>query len=104
MCRRHEDRHNLFRWAPQAPIWKFVAASRTWYGWAWSFCIMIAVGLLTPPVGLNLYMLQDVTGEPMRDGIVGSARFIVLQFAMVAALYYWPDIAMYLPRRVMGLP
>ena len=47
-------------------------------------------------------MLQGVTGEPMRDVIVGSAPFIVLQFAMVAALYYWPDIAMYLPRLVMG--
>lgn len=65
-------------------------------------CIMIEVGLLTPPVGLNLYVLQGVTGEPMRDVIVGSAPFIVLQFAMVAALYYWPDIAMYLPRLVMG--
>ena len=65
-------------------------------------CIMIEVGLLTPPVGLNLYVLQGVTGEPMRDVIVGAAPFIVLQFAMVAALYYWPNIAMYLPRLVMG--
>ena len=65
-------------------------------------CIMIEVGLLTPPVGLNLYVLQGVTGEPMRDVIAGSAPFIVLQFAMVAALYYWPAIAMYLPRLVMG--
>jgi TRAP-type C4-dicarboxylate transport system permease large subunit len=63
---------------------------------------MIEVGLLTPPVGLNLYVLQGVTGEPMRDVIVGSAPFIILQFAMVAALYYWPAIAMYLPRLVMG--
>jgi tripartite ATP-independent transporter DctM subunit len=65
-------------------------------------CIMIEVGLLTPPVGLNLYVLQGVTGEPMRDVIVGSAPFIVLQFAMVAALYWWVSIAMYLPRLVMG--
>ena len=65
-------------------------------------CIMIEVGLLTPPVGLNLYVLQGVTGESMRDVIVGAAPFIALQFAMVAALYYWPDIAMYLPRLVMG--
>jgi tripartite ATP-independent transporter DctM subunit len=65
-------------------------------------CIMIEVGLLTPPVGLNLYVLQGVTGEPMRDVIVGSAPFIILQFAMVAALYYWPAIAMYLPQLVMG--
>jgi tripartite ATP-independent transporter DctM subunit len=65
-------------------------------------CILIEVGLLTPPVGLNLYVLQGVTGEQMRDVIVGAAPFIALQFAMVAALYCWPDIAMYLPRLVMG--
>jgi C4-dicarboxylate transporter, DctM subunit len=65
-------------------------------------CILIEVGLLTPPVGLNLYVLQGVTGEPMRDVIVGSAPFIVLQFVMVAALFWWPDIALYFPRLVMG--
>ena len=65
-------------------------------------CILIEVGLLTPPVGLNLYVLQGVTGEPMRDVIVGAAPFILLQFVMLAALYYWPSIALYLPRLVMG--
>lgn len=65
-------------------------------------CILIEVGLLTPPVGLNLYVLQGVTGEPMRDVIVGAAPFIVLQFAMIAALFWWPSIVLYLPNLVMG--
>lgn len=65
-------------------------------------CIMIEVGLLTPPVGLNLYVLQGVTGEPMSDVIKGSTPFILLQFAMIGALYWWPSIALYLPRVVMG--
>lgn len=64
-------------------------------------CILIEIGLLTPPVGLNLYVLQGVTGEPMRDVITGSAPFIVLQFALVVMLYWWPDIALYLPRLIM---
>ena len=65
-------------------------------------CILIEIGLLTPPVGLNLYVLQGVTGEPIRDVITGSAPFIVLQGAMIAALYWFPAIALYLPRLVMG--
>jgi C4-dicarboxylate transporter, DctM subunit len=65
-------------------------------------CILIEIGLLTPPVGLNLYVLQGVTGEAMRDVIVGAAPFILLQFGMVIALYLWPQIAMYLPNLVMG--
>jgi tripartite ATP-independent transporter DctM subunit len=65
-------------------------------------CILIEVGLLTPPVGLNLYVLQGVTGEAMRDVIAGAWPFILLQFAMISALYVWPEIALYLPRVVMG--
>ncbi len=65
-------------------------------------CILIEVGLLTPPVGLNLYVLQGVTGEAMRDVISGAWPFILLQCAMIAALYAWPEIALYLPRVVMG--
>jgi TRAP-type C4-dicarboxylate transport system permease large subunit len=65
-------------------------------------CILIEIGLLTPPVGLNLYVLQGVTGEAIRNVITGSAPFILLQCAMIAALYWIPAIALYLPRLVMG--
>jgi hypothetical protein len=47
-------------------------------------------------------MCSTATAEQMRDVIIGAPPLIVLQFAMVAALCYWPDIAMYLPRLVMG--
>jgi tripartite ATP-independent transporter DctM subunit len=65
-------------------------------------CILIEIGLLTPPVGLNLYVLQGVTGEPIRSVIVGASPFIVLQLLMVAMLYVWPAIALYFPKLVMG--
>ena len=65
-------------------------------------CILIEVGLLTPPVGLNLYVLQGVTGESIRDVIAGATPFIVLQLLMIAMLYKWPDIALFMPKLVMG--
>ncbi len=77
--------------AQMDPIWMGVV-----------ICILIEVGLLTPPVGLNLFVLQGVTKEPLRDVIVGTLPFLLLQFLMIAALYYWPDIALFLPRAVMG--
>jgi len=64
-------------------------------------CILIEIGLLTPPVGLNLYVLQGVTGEPIRSVIAGASPFIVLQLLMVAMLYVWPAIALYFPKLVM---
>jgi len=77
--------------AQMDPIWMGVV-----------ICILIEVGLLTPPVGLNLFVLQGVTKEPLRDVIAGTLPFLLLQFLMIAALYYWPDIALFLPRAVMG--
>ena len=65
-------------------------------------CILIEVGLLTPPVGLNLYVLQGVTGESIRDVIAGATPFIALQLLMIAVLYAWPSIALFLPKLVMG--
>jgi len=65
-------------------------------------CVLIEVGLLTPPVGLNLYVLQGVTGESIGQVIAGTWPFILIQFAMIAALYAWPQIALYLPRLLMG--
>jgi tripartite ATP-independent transporter DctM subunit len=65
-------------------------------------CILIEVGLLTPPVGLNLFVLQGVTKEPLHDVIVGAVPFLLIQFVMIALLYFWPDIALFLPRAVMG--
>jgi tripartite ATP-independent transporter DctM subunit len=65
-------------------------------------CILIEVGLLSPPVGLNLFVLRGVTKEPIHDVIVGTMPFLMIQFLMVAMLYFWPDIALFLPRAVMG--
>jgi tripartite ATP-independent transporter DctM subunit len=65
-------------------------------------CILIEVGLLSPPVGLNLFVLRGVTKEPLHDVIVGTMPFLMIQFLMVAMLYFWPDIALFLPRAVMG--
>lgn len=65
-------------------------------------CILIEIGLLTPPVGLNLFVLQGATGAPMRDVITGSLPFVLIQITVLASLYFWPQIALWLPNQVMG--
>jgi len=82
------------------PVMEVANMDPVWMGVV--ICIMIEVGLLSPPVGLNLFVLQGVTKEPIRQVIVGTLPFLVLQLLMVAILYLWPDIALYLPGAVMG--
>ncbi len=66
-----------------------------WFGIM--FVIMIECALITPPVGLNLFVIQAVgratTGEVAR----GVWPFILLMFATIAAIYFVPDIALYIP-------
>jgi tripartite ATP-independent transporter DctM subunit len=82
------------------PVMAIANMDPVWMGVV--ICILIEVGLLTPPVGLNLFVLQGVTKEPIHDVIVGTMPFLLIQFLMIAALYYWPEIALFLPRLVMG--
>ena len=82
------------------PIMAAAHMDSVWMGVV--ICILIEVGLLTPPVGLNLYVLQGVTGESMSAVIAGAWPFIIVQTAMIAALYRWPEIALYLPRILMN--
>jgi C4-dicarboxylate transporter, DctM subunit len=60
-------------------------------------CINIEVGLLTPPVGLNLYVMQGATGEPFRTITNGSLPFVALQLLVMFLVFLFPSIAMMIP-------
>jgi C4-dicarboxylate transporter, DctM subunit len=61
--------------------------------------IMVEVGLIHPPVGMNLFVIQaqapDVKITAIYRGIV---PFLVAPFVLVAMLFLWPDLALWLPR------
>ncbi len=59
--------------------------------------IMVECALITPPVGLNLYVIQSVTKSTLGDVSRGTLPFLALMLVMVALLYIWPDLALYIP-------
>jgi tripartite ATP-independent transporter DctM subunit len=63
--------------------------------------IMMEVALITPPIGMNLYVVQGVRGTgPLTDVIVGALPFVLIMLAMVALLIAVPQIALFLPERM----
>jgi len=66
-----------------------------WFGII--FVIMIECALITPPVGLNLFVIQAVAGGPVMDVVRGVWPFILLMFGCLLAVYFYPNIALYLP-------
>ena len=59
--------------------------------------IMVECALITPPVGLNLYVIQSVSGAPLGDVARGVLPFLALMLFTVFVMYVWPDLALYVP-------
>jgi C4-dicarboxylate transporter DctM subunit len=74
-----------------------------WFGVL--FTMMIECALITPPVGLNLFVIRAVAGQVERGGSVvtvgdvvrGTLPFVILILLAVAAVVAFPDIALTIP-------
>lgn len=60
--------------------------------------LLIETALITPPVGVNLYVVQGVRGRgQLHDVMIGAAPFVIALMAMIVLLIAFPDIALWLP-------
>lgn len=59
--------------------------------------VMIEMSALTPPVGLNLYILQGLTGEELGRTVRAALPFFLLLCVGTALLAVFPQIALWLP-------
>jgi tripartite ATP-independent transporter DctM subunit len=65
--------------------------------------INMEVGLITPPVGLNLYVLRGVAPTVSLPTILrGSMPFVFIMLAFMVLMSYFPQIATWLPDKLMG--
>jgi C4-dicarboxylate transporter DctM subunit len=71
--------------------------------WGVVLTILIEAALITPPVGLILYVVQGMRGRgSINEVIRGSLPFVVAMIVLIAMLMAVPDIALWLPRYFMG--
>ncbi|MDN3721210.1 TRAP transporter large permease subunit [Roseibium salinum] len=59
--------------------------------------VMVECALITPPVGLNLYVIQSVARARLSEVSRGVLPFLLLMLITVAILYVWTDLALYIP-------
>jgi len=69
------------------------------------FAVLLTVNmemsLLTPPVGLNLFVIQNIAGARLADVIKGVLPFFLLMAAALVVLYLLPEISLFLPGIMM---
>ena len=72
-----------------------------WFGVAMT--IVMEMGLIHPPVGLNIFVIKNIAPDiPLKDIIWGVMPFVVLMFVAVLLLCIFPGIATGLPDLIMG--
>lgn len=64
------------------------------------FVVLIEVALLTPPVGMNLFVIQAVAKSPLSTVVRGVAPFVVIMLLSVVLFWLVPDIVLYIPFRM----
>jgi C4-dicarboxylate transporter, DctM subunit len=64
--------------------------------------INMELALLTPPVGMNLFVLSTITRAPLAEVIRGTTPFLLLMLLLLIAVTYIPEISLWLPRLVLG--
>jgi tripartite ATP-independent transporter DctM subunit len=62
--------------------------------------LMVEVGMITPPVGLNLFVTKAISNVPMREIIRGSLPFLCVFAVALALLTLFPEIALWLPSKM----
>jgi C4-dicarboxylate transporter DctM subunit len=79
-----------------APVMFGLGFDPIWFGII--VIILIEMALITPPVGLNLFVVQSLRKHgTLNDVIAGSAPFVGVMILLIVLLTLFPGIALWLP-------
>ncbi|MDB5851655.1 MAG: dicarboxylate transporter subunit DctM [Rhodoferax sp.] len=62
--------------------------------------VFIEMGQITPPIGINLFVIQSISRGSLSDVVLGTIPFHLLMFVLLGLLVVWPEIALWLPGRI----
>jgi C4-dicarboxylate transporter, DctM subunit len=72
-----------------------------WFGVV--LVLFIEMGQISPPIGINLFVIQSIWSGKLSDVVRGTIPFHLLLFVLLGLLVIFPDIAMWLPSRATVL-
>lgn len=73
------------------------------YWFAIVLTINMEVGLITPPIGLNLFVINAIAPKiPTKDILWGALPYVLVMFLAIFILCLFPGIATWLPNQMLG--
>jgi C4-dicarboxylate transporter, DctM subunit len=84
------------------PIVLFFGIDPVWFGVF--LVLMMEIALITPPLGMNLFIVQGVrpNGGSVMDVVWGAMPFTLIMLLMVAILIAFPQVALFVPDVLYG--
>jgi len=64
--------------------------------------VNMEIGMITPPVGLNLFVTAGVAGMPMLSVVKAAAPWLAILFVFLLIVTYVPAVSTWLPTLMMG--
>jgi C4-dicarboxylate transporter DctM subunit len=65
--------------------------------------INMEIALISPPIGLNLFVLSSVAKEPIATAIRGIVPYLLMMLCLLALVTYVPQVSLWLPDLVYGV-
>ena len=81
-----------------APIMTSLGFDLIWFGVV--MIIVAEIGLVTPPFGLNVFVVAKYSGAPAATVFRGVFPHILSHLAAIAVLLLWPQLSLWLPNHM----
>ncbi|WP_431855386.1 TRAP transporter large permease [Azospirillum sp.] len=82
------------------PILHSYGIDPIWFGVI--LVVFIELGQISPPIGINLFVIQSIWDGKLSDVVMGSIPFHLIMFVLLGLLFLWPELAMWLPMHMSG--
>jgi C4-dicarboxylate transporter DctM subunit len=66
------------------------------------FVVNMEIGMVTPPVGLNLFVASGITGMPLLEVLRASWKWLIILLSFLMLVTYVPQISLALPDMIFG--
>ena len=64
--------------------------------------VNMEIGMITPPVGLNLFVTSGITGMPIMNVVKAALPWLMVLLGFLMVITYVPEITLFLPDTIMG--
>jgi TRAP-type C4-dicarboxylate transport system permease large subunit len=82
------------------PVIESLGFNPVWFGVL--YVVNMQIGLITPPMGLELFMMRTAFNIPVDKLLRGVVPFLIVLFIFLAILIAFPDISLWLPEMMRG--